>query len=69
MQWEEKWAFYQGQTEMVREGQKEEYRGKWRVVLQEVQWEGGKKERNVRSWEKLIRGIGGERQAQVTTYC
>ena len=29
------------------------------MVLQKVQWEGGKKKRDVRSWEKLIRGIGG----------
>ena len=26
VQWEEKWVFYQGLTEMVREGQKEQYK-------------------------------------------
>ena len=36
VQCEKKWALCQEQTKMVREGQKEGYRGEWGVVLQEV---------------------------------
>ena len=38
---------------MVRKGQKEGYRGKWGVVLQEVQWEGRKKEKKCENLGKV----------------